>query len=1019
MVVLYALLFMALITAIAIFVSVVIINEIRITRTAVEATLAYYAAESGVEKGLYKVKVSRDSGDLLSDVVDVIKAFEDDSNFDNDAGYTNEQTNTASSKIENQVIKENDYIQADYYNVDAPLGATNIELIGIHNGGDNPDSWAEVSWIAWDTDGKLGTPDPTSSTRVIGPTDLQSDDPVGLGVLGQPVSLTGSYIGLPAAAAGYRLRVKALHGDLSDVTVTPYEDNTLPPPEPDYVESYDLPSQVVVRSVGTRGKYKQSLEAVVPWKIPLYGLYDYVLYSEEPIAKTTILSSPVYSSGVIQIEADNESASCINCAVAGTCYDQDWLANACTGDRVSCTIDLSPAAASFCTLRDNIGQDEFFTLPIPEMIPKAEEYYLSLRYRPDDGSSGTLEILIDDPQEGQLGLTFDYTGDVSSDWDICTLAESFSLSAELDRNITYTNQDNNDNIDLDWYQISTNKIYKDCPQLACTIECSSAADCSDADICTQDICSNAGECSAACSNPPNACNSGDTCCPAGCSWPTDTDCPPSTPPTRQYLRYAVYDESGNSLASLPPSGDPGKSMRDIPAWEIKYNGEAIELKGIWAADANNIWAVGNGGAILYSDDGGDNWTPQTSNTTVMLRGIWGTDANNIWAVGNEKTILYTDDGGATDWQPINYEAGDINYNGIYGTTNPTDVWVVGGDGQSPNYSIIEHYEISEGWKNVYLDDSVNPRDLFGVWAVDANNVWVVGRDGAILFSDDIGGTWVEQDSNTNFVLYSISGITKDDIWTVGANTIRYTRDGGGTTWETPAYFLSGNIYSVAAYSEYGETRALLGATSGRAAYFNGSVWSENLTGSGANIRGIYALDMDNIWTAGGVQEIHKVNLPGSMIRVGKDPSDALFDQYWLSKEFTNITLPDNTNGDYIAHLYMTEKTLAGGKHVYYFVEAGYCDNSGGGNTCDQPGEFITMARSDVYTVKGVDPGWLEGGIPLDMPSWGTSQLCNSLAPCRLWFRLTITSDSSAYDNHFILSVSSTENFHSYLEIPPP
>ena len=68
-------------------------------------------------------------------------------------------------------------------------------------------------------------------------------------------------------------------------------------------------------------------------------------------------------------------------------------------------------------------------------------------------------------------------------------------------------------------------------------------------------------------------------------------------------------------------------------------------------DANNGWAVGDGGTILKTIDGGATWAPQTSGTpTQVLTGVHFTDANNGWAVGSGGTILNTNDGGAT-WAP--------------------------------------------------------------------------------------------------------------------------------------------------------------------------------------------------------------------------------------------------------------------------------------------------------------------------------------------------------------------------------
>lgn len=66
-----------------------------------------------------------------------------------------------------------------------------------------------------------------------------------------------------------------------------------------------------------------------------------------------------------------------------------------------------------------------------------------------------------------------------------------------------------------------------CCSGTCTVPaCSADADCDDVDACTIDTCANAGTCAAACSYEAiTACISGDGCCPAGCTFETDANCP--------------------------------------------------------------------------------------------------------------------------------------------------------------------------------------------------------------------------------------------------------------------------------------------------------------------------------------------------------------------------------------------------------------------------------------------------------------------------------------------------------------
>ena len=62
------------------------------------------------------------------------------------------------------------------------------------------------------------------------------------------------------------------------------------------------------------------------------------------------------------------------------------------------------------------------------------------------------------------------------------------------------------------------------------------------------------------------------------------------------------------------------------------------LYGVWAAAADEAWAVGKGGIILAWD--GKHWKKTASPTTSDLYAIWGNNDHDIWAVGANNTALH-------------------------------------------------------------------------------------------------------------------------------------------------------------------------------------------------------------------------------------------------------------------------------------------------------------------------------------------------------------------------------------------
>ncbi len=93
------------------------------------------------------------------------------------------------------------------------------------------------------------------------------------------------------------------------------------------------------------------------------------------------------------------------------------------------------------------------------------------------------------------------------------------------------------------------------------------------------------------------------------------------------VRTSSFAESGWFWENPQPQGNP--------------------LLGVATLDASTAVAVGFGGTIIRTDDGGATWTRQSSGTVEDLRAVSFVDANTGTAVGDNGTILRTDDGGHT------------------------------------------------------------------------------------------------------------------------------------------------------------------------------------------------------------------------------------------------------------------------------------------------------------------------------------------------------------------------------------
>jgi photosystem II stability/assembly factor-like uncharacterized protein len=99
------------------------------------------------------------------------------------------------------------------------------------------------------------------------------------------------------------------------------------------------------------------------------------------------------------------------------------------------------------------------------------------------------------------------------------------------------------------------------------------------------------------------------------------------------------------------------------------------------------WAVGSGGTIVATSDGGQTWQPQASGTTNDLYSVYGSgDGKTLWAVGDRGTILHSADGAT--WQP--QTSGTTKYLvSVHGSGDGKTLWAVGAGGtilhnQDPN-----------------------------------------------------------------------------------------------------------------------------------------------------------------------------------------------------------------------------------------------------------------------------------------------------------------------------------------------
>ena len=253
--------------------------------------------------------------------------------------------------------------------------------------------------------------------------------------------------------------------------------------------------------------------------------------------------------------------------------------------------------------------------------------------------------------------------------------------------------------------------------------------------------------------------------------------------------------------------------------------------------------VGDSGKIYYTTDAGDNWSPQTSNTTATLYSVSCCTGLYCWAVGENGVLVSTTDGGST-WSAQTLVAGatldDVSFvnaqtGWVVGWMNATSAPVVmkttdGGSSWTPQSGNIEAAGLTTSARGVHflstsLGYIVGSDKLYrttdggntfiqsyigdvqeDIYAVNGTYLWAAGDWGSVDRSTNGGRQWtsvapagLEAWQNSIWAMPVITP-TPAAAWVVGEDgVIRHTTDGGASWTDqiTPAAGALNDIILVA------------------------------------------------------------------------------------------------------------------------------------------------------------------------------------------------------------------------------
>lgn|GEM_PF-3177888 len=289
-------------------------------------------------------------------------------------------------------------------------------------------------------------------------------------------------------------------------------------------------------------------------------------------------------------------------------------------------------------------------------------------------------------------------------------------------------------------------------------------------------------------------------------------------------------------------GGLGSSAGGVGTWSPASTGSGEGMGAVDFPDKSSGWAVGTGGTILHTDNGGTTWVGQRSNTSEGLSAVDFVDPSAGWAVGygDIGTVLHTVDGGDT-WAPQSSNTSEGLSSVCF--VNATTGWVSGAEGT------ILH--TSDGGSTWVTQTAGTSQGLNSVDFADASNGWVVGSNGTILHTPDGGVSWMAQNSNTTDWLTSVDFVDANNGWAVGyglEGRVLHTSD-GGVTWSPQASGTSEGLTDVSFVNTavgwaVGTSGTILTTSNG------GQTWIIQASGTADGLTGVCFRSQSEGWAAG-------------------------------------------------------------------------------------------------------------------------------------------------------------------------
>lgn len=244
-------------------------------------------------------------------------------------------------------------------------------------------------------------------------------------------------------------------------------------------------------------------------------------------------------------------------------------------------------------------------------------------------------------------------------------------------------------------------------------------------------------------------------------------------------------------------------VRASSPWARQQSNTMAWLHAVYFLDAQRGWAVGSGGALLHTEDGGETWVVMRRPTRDALRDVYFADEERGWLVcersiyllkekDEPRTYLMNTVDGGRSWRRVNVTARDVDTRLVRALfTRDGRGWAFGEAG-----ALYTTYDGGRSW----VRQRVPTRHLLlGGAFLNAEEGWLVGAGATLLQTSDGGETWragaiTGLTAQVRFT--AVSFVDRLRGWAVGSQGRVFATTDGGIRWRPQVSGVTADLYDV-------------------------------------------------------------------------------------------------------------------------------------------------------------------------------------------------------------------------------